>query len=65
MIELVWDLGVINVLAKLETDPWKIMDVTVLTGLVCPAARPPDHSGDNNTQEPFRAAGWKCNNLSN
>ena len=41
MIELVWDLRVINVLAKFENDPWKIMDVRVLTGLVCPAARPP------------------------
>ena len=41
MIELVRDLRVINVLAKFENDPWKIMDVRVLTGLVCPAARPP------------------------
>ena len=41
MIELVRDLMVINVLAKFENDPWKIMDVRVLTGLVCPAARPP------------------------
>ena len=40
MIELVRDLRVINVLAKFEIDPWKIMDVRVLTGLVCPAARP-------------------------
>ena len=40
MIELVRDLRVINVLAKFENDPWKIMDVRVLTGLVCPAARP-------------------------
>ena len=40
MIKLVWDLRVINVLAKFENDPWKIMDVRVLTGLVCPAARP-------------------------
>ena len=39
MIELVRDLRVINVLAKFENDPWKIMDVRVLTGLVCPAAR--------------------------
>ena len=36
-----WDLRVINVLAKFENDPWKIMDVRVLAGLVCPAARPP------------------------
>ena len=28
-------------LTKFENDPWKIMDVRVLTGLVCPAARPP------------------------
>ena len=42
MIELVRDLRVINVLAKFENDPWKSMDVRVLTGLVCPAAaRPP------------------------
>ena len=41
MIELVQDLRVINVLAKFENDPWKIMDMRVLTGLVCPAARPP------------------------
>ena len=40
MIELVWDLRAINVLAKFENDPWKIVDVRVLTGLVCPAARP-------------------------
>ena len=40
MIELVRDFGVINVIAKFENDPWKIMDVRVLTGLVCPAARP-------------------------
>ena len=40
MIELVWDLRVIIVLAKFENDPWKITDVRVLTGLVCPAARP-------------------------
>ena len=41
MVELVRDLGVKDVLAKFENDPWKIMDVRVLTGLVCPAARPP------------------------
>ena len=40
MIELVRDPRVINVLAKFENDPCKIMDVRVLTGLVCPAARP-------------------------
>ena len=40
MIEFVRDLMVINVLTKFENDPWKIMDVRVLTGLVCPAARP-------------------------
>ena len=40
MIELVRYLRVINVLAKFKNDPWKIMDVRVLTGLVCPAARP-------------------------
>ena len=59
MIELVRDLWVINVLAKFENDPWKIMDVRVLTGLVCPAAqaRPPARSGYDNTPEPLRAAG--------
>ena len=31
MIKLVRDLRVINVLAKFENDPWKIMDVRVLT----------------------------------
>ena len=31
MVELVRDLKVINVLAKFENDPWKIMDVRVLT----------------------------------
>ena len=31
MIELVRDLRAINVLAKFENDPWKIMDVRVLT----------------------------------
>ena len=31
MNELVRDLRVINVLAKFENDPWKIMDVRVLT----------------------------------
>ena len=34
-------LRVINVLTKFENDPWKIVDVRVLTELVCPAARPP------------------------
>ena len=61
MIELVRDLRVINVLTKFENDPWKIMDVRVLTGLVCPAARPsarpPARSGYDNTPEPLRAAG--------
>ena len=41
MIELVRDHRVVNVLAKFENDPQKIMDVRVLTGLVCPATRPP------------------------
>ena len=31
MIEHVRDLRVINVLTKFENDPWKIMDVRVLT----------------------------------
>ena len=31
MIELVQDHRVINVLTKFENDPWKIMDVRVLT----------------------------------
>ena len=57
MIELVRDLRVINVLAKFANDPWKIMDVSVLTGLVCPAARPPARLGGDNTPEPLRAAG--------
>ena len=61
MIELVRDLRVINVLAKFENDPWKIMDMRVLTGLVCPAARPPARPparpGYDNTPEPLRAAG--------
>ena len=49
MIELVRDLRIINVFAKFENDPWKIMDVRMLTGLVCPA--------DHNTSEPLRASG--------
>ena len=53
MIEIVRDPRVINVLAKFENGLWKNMDVRVLTGLVCPAAR----SGDDNTPEPLRAAG--------
>ena len=57
MIELVRDLRVINVLAKFENDPWKIVDVRVLTGFVCPAARLPARSGYDNTPEPLRAAG--------
>ena len=57
MIELFRDLWVINVLAKFENDPWKIMDVRVLTGLVCPAARPPARSGDDNTPEPLKGCG--------
>ena len=57
MIELVQDLRVINVLVQFENDPWKIMDVRVLTGLVCPAARPPARSGYDNILEPLRAAG--------
>ena len=57
MIALVRDLKVLNVLAKFEKDPWKIMDLRVLTGLVCPAARPPTLSGVDNTPEPLRAAG--------
>ena len=41
MVKLVRDLRVINVLAKFENDPWKIMDVRVLTGLsALPPARP-------------------------
>ena len=57
MIELIRDLRVINVVAKFEYDPWKIMDVRVLTGLVCPAARPLARSGYANTPETLRAAG--------
>ena len=57
MIKLVRDLRAIYVLAKFENDPWKIVDVRVLTGLVCPAARPPARSGNDNTPEPLRAAG--------
>ena len=53
MIELVLDFRVINVILGFENDPWKIMDVRVLTGLVCLPAR----SGYNNTPEPLRAAG--------
>ena len=48
MIELVRDVRVINVLAMLENEPCNIMDVRVLTGLVCPAAHPPGH---DNTPE--------------
>ena len=31
MIELVRDISIINVLTKFENDPWKIMEVRVLT----------------------------------
>ena len=31
MVKFVRDLRVINVLAKFENDPWKIMDMRVLT----------------------------------
>ena len=31
MVEIVPDLRVINVLPKFDNDPWKIMDVRVLT----------------------------------
>ena len=57
MIELVWDLRVINVLVKFENDPGKIMDERVLTGFGYPAGRPPARSGDDNTPGPLRAAG--------
>ena len=57
MIELVRDLREINVLAKFENYPWKIMDVWVLTGLVCPTDRPTARSGYDNTPDPLRAAG--------
>ena len=57
MIELVRYLRVINVLAKVENDPWKIMDVRVLTGPLCPATPPPARSGDDNSPEPLRSAG--------
>ena len=56
MIKLVQDLSVINVLAKFENDPWKIMDVRVLMGSCLPC-RPPARPGDDNTPEPLRAAG--------
>ena len=56
MIELVRDHRAINVLPKFENDPWKIMDVRVLTGLVCPVARPA-RSGYDKTPEPLRAEG--------
>ena len=54
MIELVRDLRVINVLGKFENDPWKSMDVRVLTGLVCPAARPPARPPDHPPARPLR-----------
>ena len=56
MIELVRDLRQINVLAKYENDPWKIMDVRVLTGLVCPAAPP---LGVRQYAEAFKGCGVK------
>ena len=56
--ELVLDFRAIIVLAKFENDPWKITDVRVLTGLVCPAARPPARSGDDNSPGPLRDAGY-------
>ena len=56
MIELVREYRVINVLAKFENDPWKIMDVRVLTGLVSPAARP---LGVRQYPDPFKGCGVK------
>ena len=53
MIELVRDLRIINVLAKFENVPWKIVDVRVLTL----SALPPARSVENITPEPLRAAG--------
>ena len=41
IIELVRDLRVMNVLATFENYPTKIADLGMLTGLVCPVARPP------------------------
>ena len=52
MTEIVQDLRVMNVLAKFENDQSKIIDMRVLTGLVCPAARLPARSGDDNTRSP-------------
>ena len=59
MIELVWDIRVINVLAKFENDSWKIVDVIVLTGLVCPATRPPTRLGKDNTPGALKGCGVK------
>ena len=57
MIELVRYLRVINILAKFENDAWKIIDVRVLTGPLCPTTRAPARSGDDISREPLRAAG--------
>ena len=62
MIELVRDLRVINVLAKFENDPWTIMDVRVLTGHVCPAARP---LGVRQYPGALKGCGVKTKNLPN
>ena len=54
MIEILRDLRVINILAKSENDP--NFGHESVNG-VCLPCRPPTRSGDDNTQEPLRAAG--------
>ena len=56
MIEIVRDLTAINVLAKFENDPWKIMESESVNG-ACLLCRPPARPGYDNTPESLRAAG--------
>ena len=61
MIELVRDLRAINV-AKFENDLWKIMDMRVLTGLVCPPAGRPARPPTRGTTIPRSPEGLRGKN---
>ena len=62
MIEPVQDLRVINVLAKFENDPWKIMDVRVLTGGLS-ALQPARPLGVRQYLGALKGCGVKINHL--
>ena len=56
LIKLVWDLEAINILAKFENDPWKILHVRALYDGAWPPCRPSNQSparwGEDNTRSP-------------